>query len=75
MVGPSTDNHLALTHRLKTYVRTVIESEALHYVIRLRGTIAINRDWVYNEACRLSHDIQVISNIFIAFDNIFELIT
>ena len=27
-------------------------------------TMAINRDWVYNRACRLSHDIQVISNFF-----------
>ena len=24
-------------------------------------TIAINRDWVYNQTCRLSHDIHVIS--------------
>ena len=27
-------------------------------------TIAMNRDWVYNQARRLSHDIQVISNFF-----------
>ena len=27
-------------------------------------TIAINSDWVYNQACRLSHDIQVISTFF-----------
>ena len=38
-------------------------------------TIAINRDWVYNQACRLSHDIQVIFNFFITFDYLFELIT
>ena len=25
-------------------------------------TIAINRGWVYSQACRLSYDIQVISN-------------
>ena len=39
------------------------------------ATIAINRDWVNNQACTLSHDIQVISNIFITFDYHFELIT
>ena len=38
-------------------------------------TIAINRDWVLNQACRLSHDIQVVSNLYITFDNLFELIT
>ena len=38
--------------------------------------MAKNRDLVYNQACRLSHDIQVISNLFfITFDNFFELIT
>ena len=38
-------------------------------------TIAINRDWVYNQAYRPSHDIQVISNFFIMFDTLFELIS
>ena len=38
-------------------------------------TIAINRDWVFNQACRLSHNIQVISNPSITFYNLFELIT
>ena len=33
-------------------------------------TIAIDRDWVYNQECRLSHDIQVISNFFVTFDNL-----
>ena len=46
--------------------RRVIEEE----------TTAKNRDLVYNQACRLSHDIQVISNLFfITFDNLFKLIT
>ena len=27
-------------------------------------TIALNHEWVYYQACRLSHDIQVISNFF-----------
>ena len=33
--------------------------------------IAINRDWVYNQVCRLSHD----QAIFIMFDYPFEMIT
>ena len=37
--------------------------------------MAINRDWVCNQAYRLSLDIQVISNFFLSFDNLFELIT
>ena len=32
--------------------------------------MAINRDWIYKQACRLSHDIH-----FIKFDKLFELIT
>ena len=35
----------------------------------------MNGDWAYNQACRLLHDIQVISNFFITFENLFELIT
>ena len=33
-------------------------------------TIAINRDWVYDQTCRLSRDIHVISIFFffLAFD-------
>ena len=31
-------------------------------------TIAINRDWVYDKTCRLSHGIHVICNFFIMFD-------
>ena len=38
-------------------------------------TIAIDLDCVCNQACRLSHDIQVIFNFFITFDYLFELIT
>ena len=32
-----------------------------------KETVVINRDWVYNQACRLSHDIQIISDFFITF--------
>ena len=38
-------------------------------------TIVINPDWVDSQAFRLSHDIQVISNLFIMFTYIFEVIT
>ena len=38
--------------------------------------IAINRDLVNNQTCRLSRDIEVISNFsYITFDNFFKLIT
>ena len=47
-----------------------------HRPVIKEENIAINHDWVYNQACRLTHDIQVISNFFIiTFDNVFELIT
>ena len=35
----------------------------------------INRDWVHNQACRLLHDILVLSHSFITFNNLFKLIT
>ena len=35
-------------------------------------TLAINRDWVYNQACR--HDIHVVSHSFLAFNFLFKLI-
>ena len=37
--------------------------------------IAINRDWVYNQACRLSHGNCVVPHPFIAFNYLFKLIT
>ena len=39
-----------------------------------KETIAINQDLVYNQTCRLSYDLLVISNLFKTFDNRFELI-
>ena len=36
--------------------------------------IAINCDWVSNQACRLSHNIHVISNSFIMLNDLFEMI-
>ena len=74
-VCPATDKHQAPTHRLNHYVRAFIESEARPTAVQPEETIAINHDWVLNQACRLSHDIQVISNLFITFDDLLELIT
>ena len=34
--------------------------------------MAINHDWVHNQACRLSHDIHVVSHSFISFNNLFK---
>ena len=34
-------------------------------------TIAINRDWVHNQACRLPHDIHVVSHPLITFIYLF----
>ena len=34
-------------------------------------TLAINRDWVHNQARRLSHDAHVVSHSFITFVNLF----
>ena len=43
--------------------------------LNLRGYhIAINRDWVYNQACILSHEIHVLAHSFITFNNLFKLI-
>ena len=35
-----------------------------HHRATKEEIIAINRNWVYNQECRLSHDIQVISNFY-----------
>ena len=35
---------------------------------------AINRDWGYNQTCRLSHNITATSHSFITLDDLFELI-
>ena len=38
-------------------------------------TIAINYDWIFKQACRLSHDIHIVSHSFITFDNLLKFIT
>ena len=70
-MGPTKDKHQALTIRqgrhsvLGLTHRREIKEEAK----------AINREWVYNQACRLSLDIYVVSHSFITFNNLFKLIT
>ena len=63
-MGPATAKHQAPTQLLKFYVRAVIGPEARPCRAIKEETIAINRDLVYNQACRLSHDIQIISECF-----------
>ena len=67
MVGPVNNKHRAPTNRLKLYVRAVIKSEAWPIVVQLKRKIAINCDWVQNEACWLLHDIHVVSHSLITF--------
>ena len=75
-MGPVNDKHQAPTNGLKLYDRAVIKSETGPTVVQIKEeTIAINRDWVHNQACRLSHDIHVVSHSFITFNNLFKLIT
>ena len=38
-------------------------------------TIAINSDWVSNQACRLSHNIYVVTHILIMIDYLFYYLT
>ena len=40
----------------------------------LRGSKVINRDWVNNSTCRVSHYIYIISNTFVTHDDFSELI-
>ena len=63
--GPSYSQALATKPPIKAlrqschWVRGLANRRAIK-----EETIAINRDWVYKQACRLSRDIQVISNVF-----------
>ena len=65
MVDPAKDKHQAPTNRSKLnmgpsfQVRALTRRQAIN-----EQTIAINRDWVYNQTCRLLHDINVVCNCF-----------
>ena len=68
-MGTAKDKHQVQNNGLKLYDSAVIESEARRaFEVE---TIAINRDWVYNQACRLSHDTHAVSHSFITFNNLF----
>ena len=70
-LGPAKDKDQASNNGLKVYVRAVLT----HRRAIKEEIIAINRDWVYNQACRLSHDIHVVSHSYITFNYLFKLIT
>ena len=55
----------------KTSIRHLHTDESF----RSEEAIVINRDWFYNQDCRLSHQIHVISHVFITLAYIFEMIT
>ena len=65
----TTDPQIKALRQSRHRVRGLVNRRAIK-----EKTIAINRDWVSNQACRLSHNIHFISNLYIAFDNLFELI-
>ena len=74
-MGPAKDKQQAPEGRLKVYTRVVIMSEACNCAI-IQETIALNRDWVYKQAYRMSKDIQVISIFFsVTINHRFELTT
>ena len=71
-MGPDKDKSRAPTNRLKLNVWAVLT----HLRAIKEETMAINRDRVYNQTCRLPHGIHVMSNFFITSDlKVFELIT
>ena len=65
-MGPAKDKHQAPINGLKL---------TSGMSLSLRPDPAINRDWVYNQACRLLHIINAVSHSFITFDYLFKLIT
>ena len=71
-MGPAKDKHQTPTNILKLCVRAVIENEAMiHRRAIKEETIAIHRDVVYNQACRLTHGIHVVSYSFKTFNYLF----
>ena len=69
-MGQANDRHQAPTNGIKLYVRAVTKSEACLTIVAFKEeAIAINRDLVHNQACRLSHDIHAVSHSFITFNN------
>ena len=66
--GPSQRQTLGTNQWIKALRQGIILSEALTHRRAIKvETIAINRDWVYNQACRLTHDSYAVSHFFITF--------
>ena len=57
--GPSQRRASGTNQRIKALFRAIKEEN-----------VAINRDLVHNQACRLSHDIHVVSHSFITFKKV-----
>ena len=66
----SSPNQLKYVNKL--YIRPIIESDTQPTDVQLSKVI--NRDWVNNLTCRLSHYIYIISVTFVTHDNFSELI-
>ena len=66
---------LRLTQNPQKHVRYInqrIKNLGLtHWRAIEEETIGINSDWVYNQACRLLHDIHVVSHFLITFNYLF----
>ena len=52
---------------------TVIQSEAYRHAIKEVSKF-VNLDWIHNQACSLSQNIYVITNLFITNNYLFEMI-
>ena len=62
--GPAKGKHQALTDLLKLNIRAVIWVWGLTHRRAIKEkTIAINQDWVNNQAYRLSHDINLVFHV------------
>ena len=67
---PANDKHQAPANVLKLYVRAGLT----HRRAIEEETKDISREYVHNKACRLSHDIHVVSHSFITLNNLFILL-
>ena len=55
--------------RLKVREKSVKSQGILKWILSGNPATAINRDWIHNQACRLSHDIHAASHSFLTFCN------
>ena len=75
-MSPANDKHQAPTNGLKLDVRVIIKSKGYPTVVQLKRKPKLSTVIGFTaRKCRLSHDIHVVSDSFITFDNTFKLIT